>query len=96
MTATQPTTPEGPTDKPCPTCGGKREVEVPQDGTHDGVWFAPAPCPGCSAPGVREGDGLALSEEYKTAKVGDSRSERVSPLLQPANPSNPIKEGGEG
>lgn len=59
MTATQPTTPEGPTDKPCPTCGGKREVEVPQDGTHDGVWFAPAPCPGCSAPGVREGDGLA-------------------------------------
>lgn len=31
------------------------------------------PCPDCSAPsGVREGDGLALSEEYKTAKVGDS------------------------
>lgn len=24
------------------------EVEVPQDGTYDGVWFAPSPCPDCN------------------------------------------------
>lgn len=35
-------------DTVCPCCGGTQEVVVSQDGTYDGVWSAPAPCPACT------------------------------------------------